>query len=105
MTDATTDKGALREEVKRMALEGRTITYISKKLGISWGEARSYLPSSSWQGAKSKLTRRLKRLATESDQATREKMADEADRYADFLFDAAKHLRDQVDGARRALSR
>ena len=32
-------------------------------------------------------------------------MAAEADRYADFLYDAAKHLRDHVDGARKALNR
>ena len=32
-------------------------------------------------------------------------MADEADNFADFLYYAAKHLRGQVDGARKALNR
>ena len=32
-------------------------------------------------------------------------MADEADLYADFLYDSAKHLRGQVDNARKALNR
>ena len=103
MADSEMEKEALAEEAKRMAREGRTITYISKKLGISWSEARSYTPG--WIGTKKKLTIRLKKLVTEQDQSKREKMAEEADRFADFLFDAAKHLRGQVDGARRALNR
>ena len=32
-------------------------------------------------------------------------MAKEADLYVDFLYDAAKHLRGQVDNARKALNR
>lgn len=103
MTNSTTDKDALEKKAKAMAREGRTITYISKNLGISWSEARSYTPG--WQGTKTKLTRRLKKLVVEPDQAKREKMEAEADRYADFLYDAAKHLRGQVDAARRALNR
>ncbi len=99
------EKYALVEEAKRMAREGRTIAHISDKLGIDWNEARSYLPNSSWIGAKKKLTIRLNKLVAEPDQVKRKRMAEEADRYADFLYDAAKHLRGQVDGARRALNR
>ena len=103
MTDSTTDKDALIEKAKEMAREGRTISYISKKLGISWSTARSYTPG--WRGAKVKITNRLKKLACEPNPEKRKKMAEEADRYVDFLFDAAKHLRGQVDSARRALNR
>ena len=103
MAASSIDKETLREDVRKMAFEGRTITNISEKLGISWNEARSYTPS--WRGAKVKLTNRLEWLVKEPDQSKREKMATEADRYADFLYDAAKHLRDQVDAARRALNR
>ena len=99
------NEDALKKRAREMALDGRTITAIAKELGISWNEARSYIPTGSWQGAKAKITMRLNKLPTEPDQAKREKMADEADKYADFLFDAAKHLRDQVDGARKALNR
>ena len=103
MTSSTTGNDELRDQVKKMALEGKTITYISKELGISWSGARRHTPS--WLGAKQKITKRLKNLAKEPDRAKREQMADEADRFADFLYDAAKHLRGQVDGARRALDR
>ena len=103
MTSSTASNDELRNEVKKMALEGKTITFISNELGISWNEAQGY--TSNWRGAKVKITNRLKKLATEPDQAKRKKMADEADDYADFLYDAAKHLRGQVDAARRALDR
>ena len=99
------DKDALTERAKRLAFQGMTITRISEELGISWNEARSYVPNGSWQGAKVKITNRLKKLTEEPDQARREKLAAEADNYADFLYDGAKHLRDQVDGVRKALNR
>ena len=105
MTDSPKDKDALIKKANVMAREGRTITEISGELGINWHEARSYLNSSSWLGAKVKITNRLKELVKEPDQNRREKISTEADRYVDFLFDAAKHLRNQVDGARKALNR
>ena len=105
VANSTMDEDALKRRAIAMARDGRTITQISEALGISWGEARSYLPTSSWMGAKIKITIRLKNLAGEPDQAKREKLADEADKYADFLYDAAKHLRGQVEGVKRALNR
>ena len=105
MTDSTTDNAGLRERAKKMALAGMPITRISNELKISWSEAREYVPISSWRGAKVKLTNRLKKLGTETDQTKREKLSEEADHYADFLYDAAKHLRNQVDAARKALNR
>ena len=105
MTDVTTDKDALIEKANKLARVGRTITEISNKLEKSWHEARSYLVSSSWRGAKVKITNRLEKLAKEQDPKKRKKLACEADKYVDFLYDAAKHLRGQVDGARRALNR
>ena len=94
-----------QEKAKRLAREGRSITFISRELGISWSEARGLVPTGSWRGAKVKLTNRLEKLVTEPDESKRKKMADDADVYADFLYDAAKHLRGQVDGARKALDR
>lgn len=105
MANPKMDDEALRARATAMAREGRTITAISEELGISWEEARSYVPNSNWRGAKVKITNRLKKLATEPDQAKREMLTCEADKYADFLYDAAKHLRDQVAGARKALNR
>ncbi len=103
MTNPTASNDALKDKVRKMAAEGKTISNISQELGLSWNEVRSY--TASWQGTKVKLTNRLKKLGTEPDQRKREKLADEADHFADFLYDAAKHLRSQVDGARKALDR
>ena len=101
--DSTTDKEALERKAKVLAREGKTITKISNELDISWNEVRSY--TSSWLGTKKKLTDRLNKLVAEQDQDERAKLANEADNFADFLYDAAKHLRGQVDGARKALDR
>ena len=105
MTASTMDSISLKEEVAKMTRAGMTITSISKELGISWNEARSLAPTTSWRGAKVRITNRLKRLQNEKDQSRREKLANEADRYVDFLYDSAVHLRSQVDSARRALDR
>ena len=102
MTDSTMDNAA---KAKKLAREGKNISQISEELGISWGESAGYLPTSSWRGAKVRITIRLHRLATETDPAKRKKMAKEADLYVDFLYDAAKHLRGQVDNAHKALNR
>ena len=98
MTTADNQKRA-----RELAKEGRNITDISNELGISWTEAAGY--TISWLGAKQRITYRLKRLATEADQSKREKLAKEADNYVDFLYDATKNLRSQVDSARKALNR
>ncbi len=97
------DKDVLKKKARELALDGKTITTISKEHGISWTEVAGY--TISWLGAKKRITNRLKRLATEADQAKREKLAKEADNYVDFLYDAAKGLRSQVDSARKALNR
>ncbi len=103
MTNPTVDKERLKNKAMAMARGGMTITKISEELGINWNEVRSYTPS--WLGAKKKITHRLNKLISEPDEAKREMLKREADNYADFLYDAAKHLRGQVDGARKALDR
>ena len=103
MTNANVGDGDVEKKAKEMARDGRNITAIAKELGISWDEARSYTPS--FRSAKVRVTNRLNKLANESDPVKREKLAEDTDRYVDFLYDAAKHLRTQVDGARKALNR
>lgn len=96
----TADK---RNRAREMARDGRTISEISEQLGISWTEARGY--TLSWLSAKKRTTRLLERLVVEPDQSKRQELAKEADDYVDFLYDAAKGLRSQVDSARKALNR
>lgn len=103
MTDSTAYNDSLRIKAKALAKDGKTITQISKELNISWNKVRGYTPG--WRGTKVKLTNRLNKLISEPDEGKRRALAADADRYADFLYDAAKHLRDQVDGARKALNR
>ena len=105
MTTPKLDVSDQAEKAKQLAQAGRTITEISEEMGITWGEARNLVPNSSWRGAKVRITNRLNTLAKETNPRKREKLAAEADKYVDFLYDAAKHLRDQVDGVRKALDR
>ena len=103
MTDSNMSDDALRNIARQMAKEGKTITAIAEHLGISWNEVRGY--TYGWLGAKTRITNRLNKLASEPDPEKRKKLVEEADGYVDFLYDAAKHLRSQVDGARKALNR
>ena len=99
----TADDKALERRARELARQGMNITSISQELGITWGQARGY--TMSWLGAKVRITNRLDHLVSESDPAKRERLAAEAASYTDFLWDAAKQLRSQVDQARKALSR
>ena len=103
MTRPNLDGTDLKKIARQLAREGKTITAIARQLGISWNEASSY--TTGWLGAKTRVTNRLNKLASEPDPAKRQKLAEEADLYVDFLYDAAKHLRTQVDSARKALNR
>lgn len=105
MTTPKLDVSDQAEKAKQLAQAGRTITEISEEMGITWGEARNLVPNSSWRGAKVRITNRLNTLAKETNPRKREQLAAEADKYVDFLYDAAKHLRGQVDGVRKALDR
>ena len=94
------------EMAERMARDGNTIEQIRKELGLEWNEVSDYLNSidaTSWQGAKNIITYRLNDIRSENDQAAREKLVDEADKWVDYLYDNAKHMRDKVDLARKAL--
>lgn len=102
MTSSYLDQDTI-ETIIRLAREGRTITSIANQLEISWSDASRHTPN--WRGAKARITIRLNKLATERDPAKRKKLAEEADVYVDFLYDAAKHLRSQVNSARNALNR
>ena len=101
MANANMGRSALGKKVREMALEGKTITRISKELDISWNEAYTL----GWRGAKVRITNRLNKLADETNPEKRRKLAKEADLYVDFIYDAAKHLRTQVDSARKSLNR
>ena len=103
MKNSKEAKAEIEQKARKMALDGKNITAIKEELAISWSEARSY--TDSILGSKVRITNRLKRLAVETDQSKREQLAAEADNYVDFLYDAAKHLRRQVDNARKALDR
>ena len=94
------------ETAERMARDGSTIEQIRRELGLEWGEVSEYLNSvdaPSWLGAKNRITNRLNDLRSENDQAAREKLVDAADKWVDYLYDNAKHMRDRVDLARKAL--
>ena len=96
------------ERAEQMARDGKTIVQISAELDVDWSEVAGHIRSldvRSWQGAKQLITRRLNRLKTEPDEAAREQLAVEADKWIDYLYYEAKRLSRQIDQARRAMDR
>ena len=87
-------------KAEQMAHQGKTIVQICNELDVDWKEVSNYLHSvdaRSWQGAKQVITRRLKRLVKENNQSAREKLADEADMWINYLYYDGKRLSRQVD--------
>ena len=105
MTNLTPDKADLGEQVGRMVREGKTFSDISKELGVSWNEARSLAPTSSWHGVKRRTSHLLTQIEKEHNPVKRKEMVAEVRKNVDFLYDAANHLKSQVDNARKALDR
>ncbi len=96
------------QHIQELASQGKTIVQICRALGLHWSDVRSYLRSvdkRSWRGAKVVITNRLKKLALEADPKKRQHLADEADRWVDYLYSDAKRLGDEVDQVRKALQR
>ncbi len=89
-------------EMDRMAREGKTIAQISRELGMEYWEVWSQVRG--WRGTKWMITNRLRRLATENDQATREKLANEADESVKYLYNEGQRLSSKVDRIRKALN-
>lgn len=105
MTNLTPDNAALGEQVEKMVREGKTFSAISKELGISWSEVRNLASTSSWRGVKQRTSHRLTQIEKESNPDKRKEMVAEVRKNVDFLYDAANHLKSQVDNARKALDR
>ena len=95
-----------KEQIRSKIGRGESIGSICEDLsqeyavvqGFCWREG--ILP---WRGAKSYITRRLKRFTQASKQATREQLAREIGEQVDYIYYAAKELAAQKDKAKRLL--
>ena len=94
------------DQVERMIREGSTIVQVCDELGLEWTDVAKYLRSvdmRSWLGAKRVITNCLKSLVEENDPEEREILADEADKWVDYLYYDGKRLGKQVGRARRSI--
>ena len=85
-----------------MASEGKTISEISKELNVDYWEVWNHVDRS-WQGTKWVITNRLKKLAKEKDQSTREQLADEVAECINYLYTQGRSMGKQIDQARKTL--
>ena len=95
-----------KEKIELMAKNGKTIVQICRELDLEWRDVQKFLHSvdlKSWNGAKKVITLRLNRLVNENDPSKREKLAEEADIWIDYLYENGKSLRDKVERARKAM--
>ena len=95
-----------KEKIEQMAGEGRTIVQICNELDLEWRDVSKFLAAidkKSWNGAKKVITFRLNRLKTEQDDAERVKLAEEAAKWIDYLYEDGKRLGDQATQARKEL--
>ena len=94
----------------QMSRGGRTLTSISRELGVEWLEVFRYVREtqgtdwSTWQGAKTIITRRLKSMAVSNDPERREQLRLEVAAAVDYLYYEGKRLSTKIDRARKALS-
>lgn len=89
-------------KIKRMIKQGYMISEISHELRVPWGDVKHELASqgiSSWTGAKSALTTSIRKLETENDPIVRKKLADDARKWVNFLFENGKELSRQAKNA------
>jgi epoxyqueuosine reductase QueG len=94
------------EKVEQMVKEGKTIVQICKDLDMEWKDVSKFLHSvdkKSWRGAKHVISLRLNRLKKEKDESERGKLAEEAAKWIDYLYEDGKRLSRQADQARRAM--
>lgn len=95
-----------KERIERMAAEGRTIVQICKELDLEWRNVSQFLEAvdkKSWSSAKKVITNRLNRLKIEQDDDARKKLAEDAAKWIDYLYEDGKRLGDQAAQARKEM--
>lgn len=89
-------------QIRQMAHEGKTIAQIGKDLGVDYWEVWNHAERS-WQGTKWVITNRLRLLEKESDQATRERLAEEVAGCVEYIYQRGRQMGRQIDSARKTL--
>ena len=93
----------------QMAREGDSIENIRKAVEADWFEVWQYVKEaqgtqwSTWQGAKSVITRRINKMVTTNDRETREELKKEVAECVNYLYYEGKRLRGKIERARKSL--
>ena len=94
---------ATKDEINDRIARGHTYADISREMGLDWWEVRN-VAKQSWQGAKTRVTRRLKKLATERDPEKRKDLIAEIDGYVDYLYAGGKALGQTIDRIEKVIN-
>ena len=97
-----------RDELISAASYGESITSMSERLGVEYEVVQTLLWDEGtlpWQGAKSIISRRLRSLKGASRRADCERLADELQEQVNYLYYAAKNLKQQLDKVKALIDR
>jgi hypothetical protein len=95
-----------KEQIRELIGTGKSIVDICKKLKLDYLIVQTFLWQEGtlpWQGAKTIITRRLKKSISATKRVDRERMADEISVQVDYLYYAAKQLSSQLEKVKRSL--
>ncbi len=87
----------------QMAKQGKSITKISEELDVDWLLVHEYIRGkqgtawSSWQGAKTYITYRLRKLAASDRSDERESLREEVADAVNYLYYAGRKLGKKLD--------
>ena len=95
-----------KEQIRSRIGLGDSINSICERLKLEYAVVQTFcwregiLP---WRGAKSYITRRLKKFKKATKEATREQLAREIGEQVDYIYYAAKELAAQKEKAKKSL--
>ena len=93
-------------QISQMAQEFHSIVEIAKKHELDYVVVRTLLwdqGTLSLQGAKSIITRRLRKLRAASRQEYRVELKEDIEEQVNYLYYAAKQLQDKLDKGKKAI--
>jgi|SRR4030042_393846 len=95
-----------KRQISGLIGRGESIVEICQRLNLDYSVVQAFLWQEGtlpWQGAKTIITRRLKKSVTARRQENRERLADEIREQVDYLYYAAKQLSSQLGKVKRSL--
>lgn len=95
-----------KQQIRELIGTGKSIVDICRRLNLDYPVVQTFLWQEGtlpWQGAKTIITRRLKKSISATKREDRELLADEIGVQVDYLYYVAKQLSNQLEKVKRSL--